>query len=384
MHKGNISLFVVLLAACSRGDATTQSQRETTVADRGIRVVVAKPSPVTEHETIVLPGTLEPFESARLFARATGYLSEVTVDIGAVVTKGQPLAHIVMPDVTARTGIARAQRAAAAAAVVRTKSELSLAKITHERRRALRQKNPGAISQQDVDMAAGKWRIKQTEVKLAQARLMVATAKLNELYTLSKFGVIAAPFNGRITRRVLHPGALVRAGTASGARPVVYIARTNPLRLSFEVPEPLVPQVRAGQSVAVRIKAFHKREIKMTIARVAGTLDATTRSMRAEIDVPNPDQRYKPGMYASVSIEAKPPPGALRIASRAIGGSGSKRYVFVVRKGVLARVPVIVASDDGKNAFVVSGVSTADDVVVVGSPLARPGMRVDSVAEKTK
>ena len=199
--------------------------------------------------------------------------------------------------------------------------------------------------------------------------------------TLARYARIRAPFDGVIVRRILDAGALAREGTAAGAEPVVEIARLDKLRVAFEVPETLAPSVTVGADVTLRFDAFPGQDVAGTVARVSGSLDATTRSMRAEIDVPNEEGRYGPGMYVTVQLTAPAIEGALRVPSRAVRGEGSERYGLVAREGFLHRVPLIVASDDGQKALVVQGLTAEDQLMVAGSPLARDGTRCEAVVE---
>ncbi len=355
-----------LSAACSK--QPDSSSPGTARSSQPLRVVVERPAAADTAQTLLLPGNLEPWQAAALYARVTGYLEVVLVDIGDEVRQGDVLARILMPEMQAELRREEAR-------LEKERAELRLARLTRTRLQKLREKESAAIPQQDVDIAVAN-------EAMSAAEVAVAEAEVARLKTLSGFAVLCAPFSGRIVRRVLHPGALVREGTSSGAQPVLELARTDPLRLAFEVPEDLVPRVHRGEPVKIRIDAFPGMEIDGVVARTQGALDETTRSMRAEVDLSNKDRKFQPGMYASVRLQTEPLAGAWTIPSRAVRGGGADRFVLVATDGVLRRQPVTVASDDGRIATVVAGVSSNDQIVVAGSPMAREGARVEAMEGK--
>ncbi len=330
-----------------------------------LRVIVERPIAVTGASKVVLPGTLEAWEMAPLYARVTGYLDDVAVNIGDEVAAGDVLARIVVPEMVEDIRGAEAM-------VEQEKAQLALARVTHSRLESLRANNAGAIPQQDVDGAAAQVQVERAQVRLAEAN----RDRLDALRVLSS---LVAPFPGRITRRTLHPGALVREGNSPGAEPVIEIARTDRLRLVFEIPEPLAPHVTEQMPVVVRFDAFPGASVAASVARLAGVLDPSTRSMRAEVDLEDAAGRYRPGMYASVGIDVTPLDGALSVPSHAVRGYGDERFVMVADDGVLRERPVAVAADDGRNALVVRGLGLNDRIMLAGSPLARDGVACEAV-----
>jgi RND family efflux transporter MFP subunit len=369
-HPPKPWLLFMGVVACVLGCAKEPPRASSAEGGRPLRVVVAKPAPVEGEQTVELPGTLEPWEDALLFARVTGYLQSVAVDIGSEVEAGEVLATIVVPEMDAQLQSAQAQ-------LDQERAEVELASMVEQRLRDLRKANKEAIPQQEVDNAAAKKR-----VEVAQADL--ARAEVKRLKTLRGFAKLRAPFDGRVTQRILHPGALVREGTTPGARPVVEVARTQPLRLVLQIPEPLVPSVAIGSELTVHLDAFPGREFDGKIARVSSALDHQTRAMRAEVDFENEQGTFRPGMYGEVYLRVRVPDGLLSIPSRAVRGQGEERYVLVARDGVLHKQAIVVASDDGRQAVVATGLTREALVMVAGSPLAREGSPCEPVEEGAK
>jgi len=375
--------FLIALCVAGLTTACEQGTKETGGASakaqgpaQPIRVVVQKPQPSDAARELVLPGSLEAWESAELFSRATGYLESLNVDLGDEVSKGDVLARLVLPEVAAGLRRASARVTAAKAELERRRAKVHITEVTAKRMQGLRESHAGAAAQQDVDIAASNHRIALAEVSLGEADVGVSEAELGRLRALSGFASLRAPFSGRIIQRNLDPGALVREGTANGAVAVVVLARTDKLRLSFHVPEEVVRYVKVGEDVKISLDAFPGEDQVLPIARIAGALDARTHSMPAEADVDNADGRFRAGMFGQVHLAVTGIAGALAIPSRAVRGSEGERYVLSVVDGVVEKVEVHVASDDGKRALVVKGLSPDRDVIVAGSPLAREGSNV--------
>ncbi|MFN2375789.1 MAG: efflux RND transporter periplasmic adaptor subunit [Candidatus Binatia bacterium] len=361
-----LGLAAALLAtSCRSGSPQPEEAQPTTTP---IRVVVARPTLVTGDRKLVLPGTVEAWESARLFAQQTGVIETVSVDIGDTVERGAEIARILVPEMVGELRSAEAH-------VQRENAELGLARLTRERLSALRHRNEDALARQDVDMAIAAERVEAAQVAVAEA-------ELHRLKALEGYATVRAPFSGRVTRRFLHPGDVIRVATATGAEPVVEMMRTERLRVVVYVPESAAAHARPGTRATVRLDAFPGAPVEATVTRVAGALDESTRSMRAEIDIENAAGRYEPGMYASVTLSIAQAAGLLRIPSTAIRGEGSDRFCLVARRGVLERAPVRVAADDGSHALVSEGLSVEDTVMVGGSVLAREGSPCEIVEEK--
>ena len=349
------ALLVCTAVVTSLLHPTPQAHAE---QDRAMIVTVAAPQRVVDPRRATLPGTLEAWERAPLYARVTGYVESVAVEIGDEVEAGAELATITVPEMDSQLAAARAR-------VEQGRAELELAKLTRSRNQELRRHNADAVAKQAVDQSAA-------EEKVEQARLQLAEAELARLEALADFSTIRAPFSGRITKRLLHPGALAKEGTNSGAEPVVEISRSDRLRLRFYVPGSMIAAVHKGQTVHVRLDALPGRTIEAEVSRLSGMLNPATRSARAEIDVSNASGDLQPGMYASIDLTAERVP-SWAVASRAVRGNGQERYVLVVENDLCVRRDVLVVEDDGRTALLARGVTESDSVVVAGSPLARHG-----------
>lgn len=370
-HYSTIVVLVAMLSLGCQPKSGSGSEANPTQTNpspqKPIRVVVKRPKSSDGQQELVLPGTIEAWEKAALYARIDGYLQSVSVDIGDKVKSGAEIAKIIVPEM-------KAELRSAEAKLRQEKAEHELARLTQGRLQKLRKANPEAIAQQEVDVATAKEHIESAQVHVAEA-------ERDRLRALATFASVRAPFAGQITKRNLDPGSLVRAGTSADTLPIVELMQTDRLRLVFETPEPASPWIRKGTEVKLRFDAFRSEEITAKVSRVSGALNPSSRSMRAEIDLENAEHRYEPGMYASVHLSAQMINNALSIPSPAVRGNGSERYCLVVRKNILEQVPVVVAGDDGKTALIAKGLTTKDQVMIAGSPLAQAGSSVEAVEE---
>ena len=375
MTQARILLCAAYLIACESSATAGPSARSATQVLPN--VVTQQPQEADLQHDLVLAGTFEAFERAELYAQVTGYIASVAVDIGDEVKAGDTLARISVPKMRSDFRRAQAELDAAHAKVTRSREEAQLARLERERREGLRKKERSAIAQSDVDAASASEGIASADVAHARAEAETARAEISRLRTLKDFSSVQAPFSGRVVRRVLHPGALAREGTSSGAEPIVELVRDNPLRLVVHIPEALTTKVEAGFPLTVTVDALGVEPFEVEVSRSTDSLDPKTRTMRVEADVLNDGGRYKPGMYARVHATADLFSGMLVVPSAAVRGHGEDRFVHVVEGGVVAKKPVKVAFDDGRQAVLADGVSKSDAVVIAGSPLAEVGIAVE-------
>lgn len=305
--------------------------------------VIAKPLDTLTH----LEGELAAYENVAMHARANGFVSKVLVDRGSHVKKGQVLLTLVAPELNA-------QRAEAQAKLVGDKS-------THERLSAASQ-TPGAVAGQ--------------EVELAGAALEADKARLDALRALEEYLTVTAPFDGVITERNVHPGALVGPQTGTGTAPMLRIELVRDLRLTVAVPEALAGAIAEGVAAAFSVRAFPGVQFNGTIKRVSHSVDTRTRSMAVELDVDNADGRLAPGMFADVSWPVKRTSASLFVPPAAIVQSTERSFVARVREGVVEQVPVQRGATQGDLVEVVGALQEGDTLARRGTEELRGGARV--------
>ncbi len=308
--------------------------------------------------SIVHPGDLVGFYEAALHAKVTGYLKSISVDKGDWVGAGQTLAIIEVPELHSNLEHALAT--------------LAIDKITYERVRRVQKADARLISQEDVDIAYSKYR--------------QAQASVHTLETMVGYTRIVAPFGGIITGRFADPGALVRAGGGdigvnessalispgategagghrTGGGPLLTIAKVDKMRVYVYVPGRWCRYIRRGTPATLTFDEAPGLVVTSSVARYAGALDLTTRTMLTEIDIDNSDGALYPRMYARVKLVLVSHPDALRLPISAVNEKGAKASVFLVKNSRLVKAPVQTGITDANYVEITSGLTT-DDLVV--------------------
>jgi multidrug resistance efflux pump len=308
------------------------------------QVAQAQTAPTTNPSAgpVTVIASVEAFWSADQYAKTSGYVSDVKVDIGDRVKKGQVLAVIDVPEIgrdlaaAEATLAARREAAGASEAVVRqaeaalevarkqlagVRAEAELADVTLKRQQQLFENKAvteqqldevrakEAVARAGVDVAAAKIAAAEADMAtakansaVAKAQVEVAGAEVGRVQTLLSYTQIVAPFDGVVTRRMANPGDLVQAATASRTTPLFTCQQVETVRVLCDVPESAAAGVRAGESAEVAVPGVPGMRVRGTVTRLAGSLDPSTRTMRVEIDLPNPDGRLRPGTYAQVTL----------------------------------------------------------------------------------
>jgi RND family efflux transporter MFP subunit len=316
-------------------------------------VAVVRPKPAPPQQEIVLPGDMQPYIDAPIYARTNGYLKSWTADIGAHVKAGQLLAVIEAPEVDQQLQQARNDLATAEA-------NSHLAEITATRYKDLIKTD--SVAQQDVDNATGNYDARKTAVESAQSNVK----RLQELQSFEK---IFAPFDGVITARNTDIGALIDSGSSAGtSRELFHIAAVNELRVYVNVPQVYSPQIRAGLRAELVLTEYPGRQFEGTIVRNSGAIDNATRTLLTEIDVSNPTGILKPGGYVEVHLKLPSPSTTYTIPVNATIFKSQGMQVATVKDGkTISLIPITPGRDFGTDIEVVSGLK-ADDSVVINPP----------------
>lgn len=386
-----ILALVAFSSACSHSVAAADSPQA--ASSNPPVVAVAKAARADLSSSLVLTAEFEPFQEIDVMAKVSGYIREIKVDIGDRVKEGQLLATLEVPEMqddlnraAASIDEANAELAAAQDELQRAQSAHDMAHLSYSRILDVSKREPGLVPQQDVDEAHSRDLVAEAQVSGAksritacQQRIRVAQAEQSRFKTLYRYAVIAAPFAGVVTKRYANEGALIQAGTSSQtqAMPVVRLSENGLLRLSLPVPESAVPLVRLGEQVDVQVSSLH-RTLTGRVARFADKLDEGTRTMKTEVDVPNPSLELIPGMYAEVDLITAQSKNVLTVPVEALDVSGGGSQLFVVRPpGVIQIIPVRTGIEDSARVEVRSGdLRDGDDVVIGSRASLKDGMKV--------
>ena len=316
-------------------------------------VSVVSPKRTAPVDEIVLPGNIQPFISSPIYARTDGYLKAWYFDIGARVKKGQLLAIIQTPEVDEQLAQARST-------LITAQANLELAQITRDRYQSLLTKH--AVAQQDVDNAIGAYSANKAVVDADMANVRHYEA-------LVSFEKVYAPFDGVITARNTDIGALINSGSNTAPRTNLFdIAQPGVLRVYVNVPEEYSRGVKPGQTNAdIVLAEFPGERFQGTLVRTANAINATTRTLLAEVDVQNPKGTLLSGSYAEVRLKIPGQTSTLLVPVSALIFRSEKLQVGVVKNGKIAVTDVTPGHDFGAQIEIVAGLN-ADDQIVTNPP----------------
>lgn len=357
--------------ARNRQHADRTGSAEAARVDRP-RVLVAPAERAPAKVEQVLPGTAYPLRETAVYARTSGYLKRWLVDIGDVVKEGQLLAEIETPEVDAQLLQARAALGESTATRDRNKASVELGRLN--RNRTQQTYSGGAGSQQERDEAEASFKVAVATLQLSEATIKASEANVKRLEDLQRFQRVTAPFAGVITARNYDPGALVVADSAAG-REMFHLAQIDTLRVYADVPQTFATAVRPGQPAPVSRREVPGREFAGAVARTTQAVNVQTRTLRVEVDVPNPGHELLPGMYLQVRFQLDNPGNVVRVPGAAVVVRAEGAKVAVVGPdGRVGYRPVKVGRDFGTTVEVTEGLSGGEKLVV------RPG---DDLAEGT-
>jgi RND family efflux transporter MFP subunit len=370
----------VLITSCARGGRVEASA---TTAMESPTVAVVKVSRADLSNDLVLTAEFEPFQEVDVMAKVSGYIKQINVDIGDRVQQGQLLATLEIPEMqddltraAAAIDEANADLTTARDELTRAESARDIAHLSYSRVLDVSKREPGLVPQQDVDeahsrdlMADAQVSAAKSKINSSEQRIRISQADQARVKTLFQYAMITAPFTGVVTKRYANSGSLIQAGTASQtqAMPVVRLSENGLLRLALPVPESVVPLIHLGGMVNVRVSAMN-RSFPGRVARFADKVDESTRTMKTEVDVPNPSLLLVPGMYAEVDLVTEQHRNVLSVPVEAVDGSGSSARVFAVEPtGKIQIIPVTLGIETARGVEILPGDLKDGDEVVVGS-----------------
>jgi RND family efflux transporter MFP subunit len=320
-----------------------------------------------------LPGNIQAFDSATVYARATGYIAKRNVDIGSKVKAGDVLAVIAAPDLDQQLLQARAQLVQLQAAIAQANANQELAGRTNARTSAL--VTQGWQSKQQGDQDRLTYDAQSAALKVAQANYKAQQAQVSRLEKLTGFEKVVAPFDGVINARDVDVGSLVTADLSSGT-PLFSIVRSDILRVQVYVPQDSVFGIKDGESADVLVPELPGRTFHGTVARNAQALQAGTRTLLTEVDVDNKDGTLLPGVYCTVHLAVPRPQPVVTVPSQAIIFDKTGLSVAVYENGVARLRHLDVLADNGADVEVRSGLKP-DDQIILNPPIGIvDGMRV--------
>ncbi len=371
-----LALMAAMMAACAgRGEP---ARVET--ADAVPTVPVVKAARADLSSDLNLTGEFQPYQEVDVMAKVAGYVKSIKVDIGDRVHEGQLLATLEIPEMedeatkaAASSDQADAEVASAADQVRQAESAHEMAHLSYTRIQDVSKKEAGLVPQQEVDVSHSRDLVAEAQVaaakshlRAAEQRTHVTRAEEGRLKTIYKYATITAPFTGVVTKRYANIGSMIQAGTASQsqAMPVVRLSQNNLLRLILPVPESVVPHIRIGGTMDVRVPSL-SRTFPGRVVRFADVIQMSTRTMDTEVDVPNPSLTLVPGMYAEVNLRVEERKNVLTVPVDAVEGAGATARIYTVQPaGTIHIAPAEVGMETAQRVEIRSGLEEGDLVVV--------------------
>ena len=351
-----IAIVVGVIGVMHRVDASTELEHYTN-ENSAPPVALSMPVEQKSAQDLVMPGNMQPFTVAPIYARTTGYVKAWYHDIGSHVRKGELLAVIETPELDQQLSQAQADLATA-------RANESLAKVTANRYQDLIGKN--AVSQQDTDNAKSALSAREAEVASAEANV-------HRIQELQSFERITAPFDGVVTQRNLDIGQLITASggtdttganTTATSRPILEVSAIGTLRVFINVPQVHAPDARPGTIATLTLPQFPGRTFKGKLVRTSESVDPTTRTLLAEVDVDNKAGELLPGSYTEVHLHTDSTQPALVVPASAVILDANGLHVATVDKDQVAHiVPVTPGRDMGSTMQILTGLNPNEAVI---------------------
>lgn len=309
--------------------------------------------------SVDLPGELQPFMSVTLHARVPGYVEKIAVDRGSTVKQGDVLVELSAPEMASRIAEAEARINASDADRSQAEAQLAATRSTYEKLKKA-SATEGAIAGNELEQVQQQIEAEQALIQSRRQLSAAAGANLQALREMQSYLRIAAPFDGMITDRLIHPGALVGPGPDS---PLLVLQQLSRLRLVVAVPEEDSGMVTQGVRTSFRVPAFPGRIFSGTIARNSHTFDPKTRTMPVELDVANADGSLAPGMYPTVSWPVRQARPALLVPATSVVTTTERTFV-IRNKGAHAEWVNITKGVADGDLVEVRGQLKVGDVIV--------------------
>jgi RND family efflux transporter MFP subunit len=382
-----LSVVVGLLGALAFGvwghyvqySEVAAASRERADLVPSVRVATVQPSgPIL---AVSLPATTLAFSTANIYARASGYIAKREVDIGDRVKQGQLLAEIVAPELDQQIAQGEATLGQLKAALQQAQANRDLAKVTWDRDSPLVSKGWLTAQQGTVDVQTLK--AQEAAVGVAQANVTAQEAQLGVLHQQKLYQSVVAPFDGTITQRNVDIGTLVQADATTGTF-MFTIMQSNVIRTQVFVPQDQAFGLKPGVDAVVHVPEIPDRTFPGKVTRIADALQPGTRTLLAEIDIPNPDGVLTPGIYCTIELQIPRKSPSLSVPADAIIFNRDGLQVAVVENGLAHIRKISVARDLGTEVEVRDGVKPGDQVILNPSVDLVEGSKVQVRADKAR
>jgi len=370
-----------LTVSCSREPASSPTQTTAVPAPgpRTIEVVRVLEQPLDV--TLSMPAELSAYQSVAVYPRVTGFVKTVAVDRGSRVNAGEVLAVLEAPELIAQRseGQSKLQGAEAQLAAVRAKADANAG--TYERLKAA-SATPGVVAGNDLVVAQKTVEADANQIAAAQQGVEAARQSLAATREMEGYLRVTAPFDGVITERNVHPGALVGPSSGTGSTPMLRLVQERRLRLVVAVPEAYVAGITTGAVIPFTTAAYPGQTFSGRIARISRAVDVPTRTMAVELDVDNGNGRLAPGSFGQVRWPVRRTGPSLLVPSGTVASTTGRTFVIRVNNGHAEWVDVTTGLTSGRMVEVFGDLHAGEQVAARGTDEIQAGAAVTAKEAK--
>ncbi|MGH9140970.1 MAG: efflux RND transporter periplasmic adaptor subunit [Thermoanaerobaculia bacterium] len=360
--------------ACGGGQTAVQQQKPAPAGAPTIEVVRVVEQPV--NVTLSLPGELDPYEMVAIYPKVTGFVKVIRVDRGSRVRTGELIAQLEAPELAAHRAEAQSKVQGAEAQLASARSKADADTSTYEKLKAA-SATPGVVAGNDVVLAQKAVESQHSQIAAAQQNVEAARQALRSVTDMEGYLNVTAPFDGVVTERNVHPGALVGPASGSGASiPMVRIVQNSRLRLVVPVPQAYLSGVTNGTIVPFTVSGYPGEKFTGTLARIAQSVDIKTRTMAVELEVSNKDGRLANGTFCQVEWSVRRPKPSLFVPSGSVTSTTDRTFVVRVKNGRTEWITVSTGLASGPLVEVFGDLQPGDRIATRGTDELRAGTEV--------
>ena len=323
------------------------------------------PQPDGKTSRLILPGDIQAWFDAPIYARVNGFLKNWYFDYGAHVKAGQLLAEIEAPDLDASFAASKARLTNSKAVVNVREAELEFAKTTYER---WRNSPKGVVSVQETTAKKGDFDSAAARLNASLADVNVAQSEVDRLAALEGFKRVIAPFDGVVTERNTDVGALINSGSGvgGGTGPALFrVADVHEMRTFVQVPQRMSADIHEGQKAGLHLPQFPDKSFEATVATTARAINQSARTLLVELHADNPNGVLQPGSYTEVHFDLPPDPNILSVPTDTLIFRQNGLEVAVIGEDDRIAVKKIsIGRNLGSRVEVLSGLTPSNRVVV--------------------
>jgi len=365
----------ILSISCSSSESSSRASASNTASSvptiDAVKIVSQKLNITTR-----LPAELRPYEAVAIYPKVTGFVKRIGVDRGSHVKTGQLMVRLEAPELLAQTAEAQAKLESAGSQLAAAEAKLAADENTYQNLKAA-SATPGVVAGNDLILAEKAAQADHAQVKAIQENVNAARQALQSITEVQGYLSVKAPFDGVVTERNVHPGALVGPAVGSGtAIPMVRVETISKLRLIVPVPENYVAGIPEGTKVGFTVPSFPGQTFTGKVARISHEVDVQTRTMPVELDVMNLSGRLAPGTFCEVLWPVQRPEPTLFVPPSAIARTLQRIFVVRIRNGQTDWIDVKTGANSGNLTEVFGDLREGDLVATRGTDELKPGTSV--------